>query len=189
MDRIERVVAKCAFTLRPWREGDAASLARHANDYGAWRNLRDRFPHPYTRDDARMWVRMASSRVPPTDFAIVVEGEAVGGVGFMLHDDVERVSAEIGYWLGAAFRGRGIMRAAVRAATEHAFGAYGLTRVYALPFTRNHASIRVLEHAGYRREGVLRRSAVKEGEVLDQAMYAITDHDLWPDAAATPAAR
>jgi [ribosomal protein S5]-alanine N-acetyltransferase len=163
--------------LRPWRPGDEESLVRHANDRRIWLNLRDAFPHPYTRGDAERWVKVANTRLPPTNFAIAVDDEAAGGIGFVLHEDIERVSAEIGYWLGASLWGRGIMTAAVTAATSHAFGAHDLTRIYALPFAHNHASIRVLEKAGYTREGVLRRSVVKDGVVHDSVVLAITDVD------------
>ena len=163
--------------LRPWRAGDERRLPDHANDREVWLNLRDRFPHPYTSKDARQWVRFAVTR-PDIRFAIEVDGEAAGGLGFELHDDVERVSAEIGYWLGRRHWGRGIMSAAVSAATAYAFRAFEITRVYALPFSRNVASGRVLEKAGYTREGVLRRSAIKDGVVLDQDLFAITDLDL-----------
>ena len=87
--------------------------------------------------------------------------------------DVERTSAEIGYWLGEGVWGRGIASAAVRAVSEHAFAAYGLTRLFAVPYARNAASARVLEKAGYVLEGRLRRSAIKDGVVLDQLLYAL----------------
>lgn len=166
------------FQLRPWQEGDQASLLRHANDRDIWRNLRDRFPHPYTAAGADAWVDVASQQQPITDFAIAVAGEAVGGIGVTLHQDVERCSAEIGYWLGRAYWGKGIMTRAVRAMTIHAVDTFSLTRVFAVPFVYNAASIRVLERAGYAREGILRRSAIKDGRVVDQIMYAITDRDL-----------
>jgi RimJ/RimL family protein N-acetyltransferase len=166
--------------IRSWRVGDEAALARHANSRAVWLNLRDRFPHPYTLKHAEAWVRFAPAQDPETNFAIEVAGEAVGAVGFVLHEDVERSSAEIGYWLGEAVWGRGIATAAVRAATEYAFRTYALTRVYAVPFERNRASCRVLEKAGYVLEGRLRRSAVKDGQVLDQMLYAITDLDPRP---------
>jgi [ribosomal protein S5]-alanine N-acetyltransferase len=163
--------------LRPWRAGDEDSLVRHASNRAVWLNLRDRFPHPYTRTDAEAWVQLAAARSPVTSFAIDLHGEAVGGVSLMLHDDIERLSVEIGYWLGEELWGRGIMTAAVRAATDYAFSAFELTRVFAVPFLRNPASVRVLENAGYIREGVMRRSAIKDGVVLDQALYAVTDLD------------
>jgi RimJ/RimL family protein N-acetyltransferase len=154
------------------------SLTIHANSRDIWLNLRDQFPHPYTAEDAEAWVKFASSQAQPTSLAIEVDSEAVGGVSLKLHDDVERVSAEIGYWLGQRFWSRGIMSAAVRAVTEYGFEQFSLTRVYALPFVTNVASHRVLEKAGYAREGLLRRSAIKDGIVLDQVLFAITDHDL-----------
>jgi [ribosomal protein S5]-alanine N-acetyltransferase len=164
--------------LRPWNEGDASSLVRHANNYEVWRHMRDQFPHPYTREDADEWIAFTQQQSPQSQFALEVNGEAVGGIGLVLKSDVEHCSAEIGYWLGEAAWGRGIATAAVQALTGYGFETFGLTRIFAVPFANNPASMRVLEKAGYLREGVMRRSAIKEGVVLDQVLYAITDHDL-----------
>jgi len=83
-------------TLRSWRSGDEDSLVRHADDRDVWINPRDRFPHPHTRDDARAWLRLVADSTPETNFAVAVAGEAVGGIGITLQDDVSRRSAEIG---------------------------------------------------------------------------------------------
>lgn len=166
--------------LRAWCAGDEASLQHHANDREIWLSLRDRFPNPYTRADSAAWIEANSDQTPPTSLAVDVGGEAVGGVSLMFNHDIERLSAEIGYWLGREFWGRGLMTAAVRAATDYAFTTFSLTRVFAVPFPRNPASLRVLEKAGYVREGLMRRSAIKDGIVLDQVMYAITDEDWKP---------
>lgn len=173
---MQRELKNCR--LRPWRAGDESSVIAHANNREVWLNLRDQFPHPYTPADAEAWVKFASNQAQLTSFAIEADGEAVGGVSLKLHDDVERVSAEIGYWLGQKFWNRGIMTAAVREVTEYGFKQFSLTRVYALPYATNVASHRVLEKAGYAREGVLRRSVIKDGIVLDQVLFAITDQDL-----------
>jgi RimJ/RimL family protein N-acetyltransferase len=138
--------------------------------------MRDQFPHPYTREDAEEWITFVEQRNPQTYFALEVHGGAVGGIGLTLKSD--RCSAEIGYWLGEAVWGRGIAAAAVQALTDYGFTAFGLTRIFAVPFANNLASMRVLEKGGYVREGVMRRSAIKEGVVLDQVLYAITDQDL-----------
>ena len=164
--------------LRSWREGDEPSLVRHADNYEVWRRLRDRFPHPYTRPDAEQWIAFARQQDPQTSFAIEVRGEAVGGIGLELGSDIERRSAEIGYWLGEASWGRGIATDAVRAVTGYGFEVLDLTRVFAVPFAGSSASIRVLEKCGYIREGTMRRSAIKEGIVLNQVLYALTDRDL-----------
>ncbi|HYE72119.1 MAG TPA: GNAT family N-acetyltransferase, partial [Blastocatellia bacterium] len=91
--------------LRNWRRSDAASVARYANNYNVWRNVRDRFPHPYTLMDAEEWVRYASRENPALNFAIEVGGEAVGGIGLVPKEDIYRRTAEIGYWLGEPFWG------------------------------------------------------------------------------------
>ncbi|MBI2071763.1 MAG: GNAT family N-acetyltransferase [Gemmatimonadetes bacterium] len=161
-------------TVRSWRRGDEASLVRHANNRNVWINLRDRFPHPYTSDDAARWMAWVLAERPETNFAIAVGGDAVGGVGYEIQPDVLRMSAEIGFWLGEAYWGRGIMTEAVRAVTEHALRTHQLVRLYATVFEWNPASMRVLEKAGYTQEARLRRSAVKDGRVIDQVLYAIT---------------
>jgi [ribosomal protein S5]-alanine N-acetyltransferase len=164
--------------LRPWREGDEPSLVRHADNYEVWRRLRDGFPHPYTRADAEWWIAFAKQQDPQTRFAIEVRGEVTGGIGLELGSDIERRSAEIGYWLGEDLWGRGITTVAVRAVTEYGFEALHLTRIFALPFATTSASIRVLEKCGYVHEGTMRRSAIKEGVVIDQELYALTDEDF-----------
>src|SRR5439155_7141617 len=133
--------------------------------------LRDAFPHPYTTRDARDFIKSVGQRAPETLFAITVDGEPVGGIGFVLHPDVERVSAEIGYWLAEPFWGRGIATEALVAVTAHAMQTHGLTRVFAVPFAWNAASCRVLEKAGYVLEGRLRKSAIKDGRITDQLQY------------------
>ncbi len=165
--------------LRPWKEDDETSLVRHANSYEVWRRLRDRFPHPYTRADAEQWIALARQQDPQTHFAIEVNGEAAGGIGLEPGSDIERRSAEIGYWLGEALWGRGITTAAVQALTSYGFKELGLTRIFAVPFASSSASIRVLEKCDYVREGTMRRSAFKEGVVVDQILYALTDQDSW----------
>lgn len=165
--------------LRPLALGDAESLARHGDDREIWLNLRDRFPSPYTVGDAETYLARVQGQATQTTFGIDVGGAAVGSVSIRPGDDIERVSAEIGYWIGRPFWGRGIMTEAVQAVTGYAFGMLGLRRVFALPFARNAASHRVLEKAGYELEGMLRRSAVKDGELLDQRLYAAYD-DRWP---------
>ena len=135
-------------------------------------NLRDAFPHPYTIHDARDFIKSVRNRTPETTFAIAAGEEAVGSVGFVLRHDVERVSAEIGYWLAEPFWGRGIATEALVAVTEYAIATHALTRIYALPFAWNAPSCRVLEKAGYELEARLRRSAIKNGAVTDQLQYA-----------------
>lgn len=159
--------------VRSWKRGDDASLIRYADNRKVWINLRDRFPHPYRRSDARAWLAHVVGQRPETNFAIDVAGEAIGGIGYHLQEDVHRRSAEIGYWLGEPFWGKGIATQAVRALTAHAFRTHDLARIYASVFEWNPASARVLEKAGYTIEGRLRQSVIKDGRTIDQFLYAI----------------
>lgn len=163
--------------MRSWRYGDEKNLHLHANNKAIWLNLRDRFPHPYTRDDAERWIQVVVDPVLETNFAIDVAGEAVGNIGLRIGEDIERYSAEVWYWLGEAYWGRGIVTAALSAITHYAFSEFSLTRLYAMPFTRNTASINVLEKVGYQQEGMLRWSAIKDGVILDKLIYSYLSSD------------
>ena len=159
--------------LRSWHLKDLNSLVEHANNRKIWLNLRDGFPHPYKKSDGREFLgRMRTSR-PETTFAVVVDGEAIGGIGFSLREDVERVSAEVGYWLGERFWNRGIATESLAAITRYAIETHRLTRLFAVPFAWNTASCRVLEKAGYVLEARLQRSAIKDGQLTDQMQYGI----------------
>jgi RimJ/RimL family protein N-acetyltransferase len=165
------------YLVRSWREDDAVPLQRHADNRNVWLNLRDLFPHPYTLEDARWWVAFASSEDPERSFAIATDDEPIGGIGLVPGEDVNRHSAELGYWLAEPFWGRGIATSAVRAFTDWAFERFSLNRIFATPFAGNTASERVLEKAGFNREGVLRNAAVKNRLLLDQVMYAKLNED------------
>lgn len=158
--------------VRPWASADAESLLRHANNRNVSRHLRDRFPFPYGPRDAAAFLSRIAEQAEPTAWAIDIDGEAVGGIGIELHADVERVSAEVGYWLAERFWGRGIVTEVLTAVTAEVFKRFDLTRLYAVAFTDHAASIRVLEKAGYAREGRMKQSAIKDGRIRDQYLYA-----------------
>ncbi len=157
--------------VRVWRSEDLELLVRQADDREIWINLRDRFPYPYQREHGRAFLKGIARQVPPLVWAIEADGQAVGGIGIEPGRDVERVSAEVGYWLGRAFWRRGIMTDAVRAVTAEVFRTFDFTRLFALPFADNTASIRVLEKAGYVLEGRMPQSTIKDGQLRDQLMY------------------
>ena len=153
-------------------EERCGSLVRHANNVNVAKYLRDRFPHPYTEKDAKAFLRHVSATDDTSNLAIDVAGEAVGAVGFVPGRDIERFSAEIGYWLGEELWGRGIVTEALSLVTSHVFSQLNFLRLYALPFADNPASVRVLEKAGYTREALLRASSVKYGIPKDQFLYS-----------------
>lgn len=158
--------------VRSWRKDDLKALLKHADNARIAANLRDQFPHPYTRRDGIDFLEYTQMQEPESSFAIEFGGEAVGGVGFLIGRDIARISAEMGYWLSEQYWGRGIATRAVTAMSEWAFDNYKLTRVFAMAFVHNNASVRVLEKSGFERECLLRRSAIKQGVVLDQILFA-----------------
>ena len=159
--------------VREFRPGDEESLARFANDRRIWRNLKDAFPHPYTLDHARAWVALNQGDPKPHHFAIAVDGQVAGGIGLEFKPDIWRYSAELGYWLAPAYWGRGIMTGALRAVVDYAFATFDLNRLWAGAFDWNPASIRVLEKAGFVFEARLTKSAYKDGEFVDELIFAI----------------
>ncbi|MCK9579832.1 MAG: GNAT family N-acetyltransferase [Methanoregula sp.] len=156
--------------LRPWGEGDAPALARHADNSRIAAMMRDGFPSPYTAEDARRFIAMAVGSCNLL-FAIEADGEPVGGIGIHLLDDVYRKTAEIGYWLAEPYWGRGIATGAVRAIVPVAFEQPDIIRLQAGIFSCNPASMRVLEKCGFIREAVHHNAVTKNGEVMDEVLY------------------
>ena len=158
--------------LRIPEPDDLDAICRHADNPRVSAQLRDLFPSPYSREDGRRWIEHVRSLDPETVWSIATDEEVIGAVGLHLQQDVYRRSAEIGYWLGEPFWGRGIATLAVAAVTRIAFERLDMIRVYATVFETNPASCRVLEKCGYVLEGRLRRSVVKGGRILDHLLYA-----------------
>lgn len=158
--------------LRPWRRGDEASLVRHASNRAVWRNLTDRFPNPYSLKDAEGWIRKnVESESPEDHMAIVVEGEPVGGVGATRQEDLSRLTAEFGYWLGQEHWGRGIATDAARLMVDYTFATFDYARLEAGVLEWNPASCRVLEKIGFELESKQRKSVFKDGELIDRFLY------------------
>ena len=161
------------FILRSFKKGDEDSLQKHINDKEIARNTL-RIPYPYTLKDARSWISHnikedRKRNKTEINFAIDIDGKVIGGIGL---DNIEGHEAEIGYWLGQQYSGKGIMTSAVKLVTEYGFSRLGLSRIYAYVFTFNKASARVLEKAGYKYEGKLRKNVLKEGRLIDNLLFA-----------------
>ncbi len=159
-------------SIRPWRPEDAEALAAYADNPKIWRQMRDSFPRPFTLERACAFIDATLRPSSSLFLALASPHEAIGGIGITRGDDVHHRTAELGYWLAEPFWGRGYMRMAIIALTSYLFAQTDLLRIYAEPFASNLASIRALERAGYVYEGRLRCSVVKEGQVLDQLLFA-----------------
>jgi RimJ/RimL family protein N-acetyltransferase len=170
---MELKLARC--TIRDCRLGDAVSLAKHANNRNVSIKLRDRFPFPYTIEDAKSFLERAVAKDRPEQiFCIDIDGSLVGTIGLHRGEDVHRLSAEMGYWLGEEFWGKGIMSEVVPAFVDYCFEKFSLTRMFASTYVTNLASARVLEKAGFVLEGRLRKNVIKDGQILDSLLYAKT---------------
>jgi ribosomal-protein-alanine N-acetyltransferase len=169
---VPRLVAR-GCVLRAWHPSDVDALAALANDRRIARNLTHLFPHPYTRDDAVAWItQIAPARAEILAWAIETDGVLAGGGGLILGEGVYKRTGEIGYWLGVDHWGRGVATVATTAIVDWAFSSTALERLEAGVFAWNPASMRVLEKCGFRREGVLRRSVERFGELTDRVVYA-----------------
>ncbi len=156
--------------IREWRAEDRSALLQLANDRRIWRNLTHRFPHPYTEADADFWLDLQQRNTAPTDWAIELDGAAIGGVGVKPGEGVFAKTGEFGYWLGAPYWGRGLMTVVVGAVVEHIFTTMDLQRLESPVFEWNPASMCVLEKCGFERESVQRRSIFKDGQLIDAMM-------------------
>jgi RimJ/RimL family protein N-acetyltransferase len=160
-----------AVIIRPWTIADVPNLTVQANNINIWNNLRNYFPHPYTEEHARAWIENAEKEMPLINFAIDLDGEAVGGIGLIFNTDVYVLSAEIGYWIGEAHWGKGIATEAIRQLTEYSFYYFDIVRIYAEVFENNKASMRALEKNGYYLEGVRRKSVFKNSILMDDYIW------------------
>jgi len=161
------------FTLRPWHAGDLDNLVKFANNYNIARYMTNQFPHPYSIENGKVFIAFATGETPPRILAIDVNGVAAGGIGVHPQHDIQFKNAELGYWLAEPYWNQGIMSRAVRQMVNYTFGNFDLERIFARPFGSNTASQKVLEKAGFRLEARFENTFFKDGEYLDELVYAV----------------
>ncbi len=159
--------------LRPFNLNDLDSLIEYANNYKIAANLTNQFPHPYTRESGEAFIKMATEQSPPTILAIEINGKASGGIGLHLQTDIHIKNAELGYWLAEPYWSHGIMTKAVKHMVNYGFKNLDITRIFARPFGTNLASQKVLKNAGFVLEGKFKNTIYKNGEYLDELIYAV----------------
>jgi ribosomal-protein-alanine N-acetyltransferase len=157
--------------IRPWRETDAEELQAIGNDREVTQFLRDRFCYPYAIEDANAWIRI-SIEDDPSSLAVEVDGRLAGATALEFYPAERRHTAELGYWLGRDYWGRGIATAVCAGMTRYALEHFKLVRVQAEVYGPNAASVRVLEKCGYELEGVRRKAILKGETYLDASVYA-----------------
>lgn len=144
--------------IRKWNIADAAQLAEMLNNKNVLNNLRDGLPYPYTESDAREYITamLSADKEKTFAFAITVDGRVVGSIGVFRCENIHFRTAELGYYIGEPYWGRGLGTSAVKQVCSYIFNNTDIIRIFAEPFAYNTPSCRVLEKAGFQFEGILR---------------------------------
>lgn len=161
--------------IRAWSLEDAEELRNSINNKKVQSNLRDGIPFPYTVDDAKEFITAMLNANPDTTyaFAITLNNKVIGSIGAFRQSNIHSKTAEVGYYIGEPYWGRGFGTSAIKQLCEYIFQKTDIIRLFAEPFSNNKASCRILEKCGFKHEGTLRKNAVKDGVVLDMEMYSI----------------
>lgn len=159
-------------TLRPYQVEDAERLSSLANNYNVARFLTNRFPHPYTIQNALDFIKNFSSENPLKVFAIDLDGVLIGGIGLHPQEDIFSNNAEIGYWLGEAYWGKGYMPEALKLMIKYAFDNFQVNRLYCRVYGNNPKSMKVLQKCRFIEEAVFKKTLLKFGEELDEHIFA-----------------
>ena len=158
--------------LREWRNSDEKRIVALANNEKIARNMRDVFPHPYFEKNARQWIKQCQEEKKNLLLAIEYEGELVGGIGAHFQEDIYRYSAELGYWIGEGYWGKGIVTKAIGVFTDYLFSHYKINRLFGEVFSSNPASGMVLLKNGFKNEAILEKAAFKNGFFIDILIYS-----------------
>lgn len=168
-------------TIRKLRIDDADNLVKYGDNLKIWNNMRDYFPNPYKLEDAIGFIEKVSTEQNNYPFAISKEDQLIGIAGYYIQGDIYKHSAEIGYWVGEPFWGKGYTTQAVKATIDHAFNQNDVKRLYASVFEFNKASGRVLEKIGFNFEGKGIKSVFKSGKYLDELRYSMLNPKYFPE--------
>lgn len=161
--------------IREWKIEDKHKLSELLNNKKIQNNLRDGLPYPYTADDAEEYIvsMLSADKTKTFAFAITVNDIAIGSIGVFRCGNIHSRTAEMGYYVGEPYWGKGFATSAVKQTCKYIFDNTDIIRIFAEPFAYNTASCHVLEKAGFQFEGTLHSNAVKNGKIIDMKMYAL----------------
>ena len=162
--------------LRPWAESDVSAIVAACQDpeIPRWIPV---IPRPYTEEDALRFVRGDWRANPGHQFAVTEDGNVVGSIGMTVN--TENGVGHIGYWCAKEARGRGVTTRALRTVCRWGIDELGLGRLELITDPDNHASQRVAEKVGFRREGVLRSHLLhRDGRRRDSVMFSLLPGEL-----------
>jgi RimJ/RimL family protein N-acetyltransferase len=150
--------------LRPFRRSDAMDFTRLAGDW-AVASMTSDIPHPLTERQARAWLKPGRNEVR---FAIELDGRLIGGAGYYRR---RSGTAELGFWLGRAWWGRGYATEATQAVLRHGFEAGRLPGFTSSHFVDNAASAGVLRKLGFQPNGRCRIICTARGQEVEAVTY------------------
>ncbi len=159
------------FKLKKLELADALIFSMHANNRNIWLNLTDRFPHPYTEENAIDFIKLTHQKEPTEVLGIYVGSEPIGAIGLHPLEDVFSKNIELGYWIAEPYWGKGIMSSAIAEMVVYGFKNFDVNRIFARPFGRNIASIKTLEKNGFKLEATLKNTILKNGTYEDELIY------------------
>lgn len=162
--------------LRPWEERDAESLYKYAKSplvgpAAGW---------PMHTSTAMSREIIKTVFAAPQTYAVVLKetGEPVGSIGLMFdgqsHLPLKEDEAELGYWIGAPFWGKGLIPEAIRELLRHGFKELGLRAVWCAHFVENEKSRRVVEKCGFAYAYTLEQVVVAEDDVRTERVTCMT---------------
>ena len=168
-----RTTGAGAMILRPLGDSDIDPIFQACQDPTI--SAFTRVPYPYDREMAEEFVRESAfaylNRIS-ISFAIEIDGEFAGTIG--LHTlKLSDHCAEVGYWIADSYRGKGICTEALLILTDFSLNIMRFRRLEALADFDNKASQRVLERAGYNRDGLLQSRVTKpDGRQIDMVLFS-----------------
>lgn len=180
-----RDVARDDIVIRPWSTGDADALFAAVS--ASLPTLSQWLPWAttaYARADAAAWIVHCTAAREAGDeyhFGVfdAVSGEVLGGVGLNHRIRAYR-TANLGYWVADAARGRGVAVHAARQTARFGFDTLALQRIAILVQPENRASLRVAVKLGAVREGIARSGIVVDGHPHDTIVHSLLPEDLVP---------
>lgn len=160
-----------AIELRNHHLAIAQQFAQYRNTQAIWDNGYDEVPNPYTLHDATEFINKQINKVPAPRKLIYWNNQFVGEIGITPKEDVFRLSAEMGYFIGAPFWGKGIATEAIQLMVTYTFDNFDIIRIEAGVFDFNKPSMRVLEKNGFYLESIKKKAAIKNGKIIDDYLW------------------
>ncbi len=173
--------------IRKLKISDAQDIYENAKDEEVTRWMLN-IPHPYPRDEARKFIRRTYYRLKKKkgyDFGIVLKNtDEIIGMVSLGNIDWKNKNAEVGYWLGKKYWGKGLIIEAVKLILKFGFGKLKLHRIYAHLFEENIGSKKVLEKCGFKLEAIMREALFKHNKWHNELKYGILEKEY--EKTATP---